>query len=166
MWIKTCCVKACVLVSVGTALKCKILIKYVKICLYGLIVIGQGGMVLNRDRGGLGETLGGNFSHRMWSPTGTGCPRSCGCPIPGGIQGQVGCGSGQPGLVVGNAAHSRVETRWSLWSFSTQYILWLYDSTNITPMFLLFLNNGSTPKARAVWQGTATTPPLWHGSRE
>ena len=31
----------------------------------------------------------------------------CGCPIPGGIQGQVGCGSGQPGLVVGDPAHSR-----------------------------------------------------------
>ena len=26
----------------------------------------------------------------------------CGCPIPGGIQGQAGCGSGQPGLLVGN----------------------------------------------------------------
>ena len=36
----------------------------------------------------------------------------CGCPIPGGIQGQAGCGSGQPGLVVGDPAHSReVETR-------------------------------------------------------
>ena len=35
----------------------------------------------------------------------------CGCPIPGGIQGQAGCGSGQPGLVVGHPAHSReVET--------------------------------------------------------
>ena len=35
----------------------------------------------------------------------------CGCPIPGGIQGQAGCGSGQPGLVVGNPAHSRgIET--------------------------------------------------------
>jgi len=31
----------------------------------------------------------------------------CGCPIPGGIQGQTGCGSGQPGLVVGDPAHSR-----------------------------------------------------------
>ena len=28
----------------------------------------------------------------------------CGCPIPGGIQGQAGCGSGQPGLVVGDTA--------------------------------------------------------------
>jgi len=48
----------------------------------------------------------------------------CGCPIPGCIQGQAGCGSGQPGLEVGDPAHSRgVETRWSLWSFSTQAIL-------------------------------------------
>jgi len=31
----------------------------------------------------------------------------CGCPIPGGIQGQAGCGSGQPGLVVGNRTHRR-----------------------------------------------------------
>jgi len=29
-----------------------------------------------------------------------------GCPIPGGIRGH-GCGSGQPGLVVGDPAHSR-----------------------------------------------------------
>ena len=48
----------------------------------------------------------------------------CGCPIPGGIQGQAGCGSGQPDLVVGDPAHGRgVETRWSLWSFSIQAIL-------------------------------------------
>ena len=51
-----------------------------------------------------------------------------GCPIPGGIQGQAGCGSGQPGLVVGDPAHSRgVETRSSLWSFSTQAILGFYE---------------------------------------
>ena len=31
----------------------------------------------------------------------------CGCPIPAGIQGQAGCGSGQPGLLVGDSAHSR-----------------------------------------------------------
>ena len=36
----------------------------------------------------------------------------CGCPIPGGIQSQAGCGSGQPGLVVGDPGHSRgVETQ-------------------------------------------------------
>jgi len=35
----------------------------------------------------------------------------CGCTIPGGIQDQVVCGSGQPDLVAGNPAHSReVET--------------------------------------------------------
>ena len=35
----------------------------------------------------------------------------CGCPIPRCIQGQAGCSSGQPGLVVGDPAHSRgVET--------------------------------------------------------
>ena len=34
----------------------------------------------------------------------------------------------QPGLLVGCPAHSSgVETRWSLWSFSTQVILWFYD---------------------------------------
>jgi len=31
----------------------------------------------------------------------------CGCPIPGGIQAQVGCGSGRPGLVVAYPAYSR-----------------------------------------------------------
>jgi len=36
----------------------------------------------------------------------------CGCHIHGGIQGQAGCGSGQPGVVVGDPARSRgVETR-------------------------------------------------------
>ena len=28
-------------------------------------------------------------------------------PISGGIQGQAGCGSGQPGLLVGDPAHSK-----------------------------------------------------------
>ena len=36
----------------------------------------------------------------------------CGCPIPAGIQGPAGCGLGQPGLEVGDPAHSTgVETR-------------------------------------------------------
>ena len=53
----------------------------------------------------------------------------CGCPIPGGIQGQAGCGSGQRGLMVGDPAHSRgIEIGWSLWSFSTQAILWFFDT--------------------------------------
>ena len=32
---------------------------------------------------------------------------SWGCPIPAGIGGQAGCGSGQPGMVVDDPAHSR-----------------------------------------------------------
>jgi len=31
--------------------------------------------------------------------------RSCGCPLPGSVQGQVGCGFEQPGLVEGVPAH-------------------------------------------------------------
>ena len=47
-------------------------------------------------------------------------PRSCGCPIPGSVQGQVGRGFEQPGLVEGVPAHGRgVGTRWSLRSLPT-----------------------------------------------
>ena len=35
------------------------------------------------------------------------CPWSCGCPIPGGAQGRVGWGPGQPELVGGQPAHGR-----------------------------------------------------------
>jgi len=34
--------------------------------------------------------------------------RSCGCPLPGSVQGQVGWGFEQPGLVEGLTAHVRV----------------------------------------------------------
>jgi len=86
-------------------------------------------MVLNWDRGGLGWILGGSFPPRGWWRTEQVAQGGCGCPIPGGIQGQAGCGSGQPGLLVGDPAHSRgVETRWSLWSFSTQAIPWFYEN--------------------------------------
>jgi len=33
--------------------------------------------------------------------------RSCGCPVPGGVQAQVGCDPGRPDMVGGNAAHCR-----------------------------------------------------------
>ena len=36
-----------------------------------------------------------------------GCQRSCGCPLPGSVQGQAGQGFEQPGLVEGVAAHGR-----------------------------------------------------------
>jgi len=46
--------------------------------------------------------------------------RSCGCPIPGGVQGQAGWGFGQPGLVGGVPAQGRgVGTRWSFRSCPT-----------------------------------------------
>ena len=52
-----------------------------------------------------------------WWDAGTAAQRSCGCPISGGDQGQVGWGPGQPDLghdlVVGNPDHGRrVGTRW------------------------------------------------------
>ena len=47
------------------------------------------------------------YSHRGWWRTEQVAQGGCGCPIPGGIQGQAGCGSGQPGLLVGDPAHSR-----------------------------------------------------------
>jgi len=48
--------------------------------------------------------------------------RSCGCPCPGSIQGQVGWGFEQPGLVEGVPAHGRgVGTRC--------YIIWLPTQT-------------------------------------
>jgi len=63
----------------------------------------------------------------------TGCPRRCGCPIPGGIQGQAGCGSGQPGLLVGDPAHSRgLELDEHCGPFHTRpfhdSMIWFYDS--------------------------------------
>ena len=36
-----------------------------------------------------------------------GCPEVVGCPSPGDIQGQAGCGSAQPGLGGGDSAHGR-----------------------------------------------------------
>ena len=76
-------------------------------CLSKQVDLGQGGMILNCDWGGLGWILGGIFSPRGWWRTEQVAQGGCGCPIPGGIQGQAGCGSGQPGLLVGDPTHSR-----------------------------------------------------------
>ena len=49
----------------------------------------------------------------------------CGCPLPGRVQGQVGQGLDQPGLVEGVPARGRgVGTRWPLRSLPTQTSLW------------------------------------------
>ena len=51
--------------------------------------------------------------------------RSCGFLLPGSVQGQVGRGFEQPGLVEGVPAHGRgVVTRWPVTSLPTQTILW------------------------------------------
>jgi len=42
------------------------------------------------------------FPQRVVMHRKEGAHGGCGCPIPGGIQSQAGCGSGQPGLVVGD----------------------------------------------------------------
>jgi len=55
--------------------------------------------------------------------------RSCGCPLPGSVQGQVGWSSEHSGLVEDVPVHGRgVGTRWSSRSLPIQPILWFYDS--------------------------------------
>ena len=54
-----------------------------------------------------GWELGVNGSGAVRGALGPCAQGGCGCPIPAGIQGQAGCGSGQPGLLVGDPAHSR-----------------------------------------------------------
>jgi len=94
-------------------------------CLQVWIVVGQGRMVLNWDRGGFSWILGGSFSHGGWWHTGTGCPRRLWMPHPwkhsrprwmwlwaGWSSGWWPC------------TQQGAETRWSLWSFSTRAILW------------------------------------------
>jgi len=50
--------------------------------------------------------------------------RSCACPLPGSVQGQVGRGFEHRGLVEGVPAHGKgVGTRWPLRSLPTQTIL-------------------------------------------
>ena len=48
-----------------------------------------------------------NFSLRGWWGAGTAAQRSCGCPIPGGTQDQIGWGPGQPDPVNCNPYHDR-----------------------------------------------------------
>ena len=56
--------------------------------------------------------VGQNLLLRGWWDTGTAAQRSCGCPIPGDAQGQVGRCPGQPEQVSGSPAHGKeVESR-------------------------------------------------------
>ena len=67
--------------------------------------------------------------------------RSCGSPLPGSAQGQVGWSSEQPDLVEDVPADGRgVGTRWALRSLPTQTILWFYDVGSFTDTaFILYL---------------------------
>ena len=42
----------------------------------------------------------GSSLQREWRGAGTAAQRGCECSVPGGVQGQVGWGPGQPGLVL------------------------------------------------------------------
>ena len=66
---------------------------------------GHGAMVSNWKRTGLHWILKKNFSLWGWRWTGMGCQRSCGCPVTGNIQGQVGPSFEHPALVRGVSAH-------------------------------------------------------------
>ena len=71
--------------------------------------------------------------------------RGCGCPVPVGVQGQLGWGPRQPDLVcdllAGNPAHGReVGTEWSLKSLTTQAILWLSFCFSHTAVAVLLSN--------------------------
>jgi len=74
------------------------------------IAIGQGGMVFKLKEGRyLLDVRAILFIQKMLKHW-----RSCGCPIPGCTEGQVGWGPGQPDLVGGSPAHDGVGTGRSL----------------------------------------------------
>ena len=79
------------------------------------------GRVLNEKKGNFDQMLGGNCLLRVWWGAGTAAQRSCGCPIPGGTEGQVGWGPGQPELVGGSPAHGRAGSGCALSSLPTQF---------------------------------------------
>jgi len=87
-------------------------------------------------------------------------------PIPGRVQGQVGWGPGQPGLVLNMkvsspACCSGVGASWSLRPLPTQAILWFHDSISIpiaaaiTPLISLIL-----PPGFLVMKSTSLPPAL------
>ena len=78
----------------------------------------------NRTRGNgfklkEGSLEGENFHRRSSEALEQAAQRSCGCPIPGGVQGQDGWGTGQPDLLADNSVYGRgVGSRWSLMSLA------------------------------------------------
>ena len=94
---------------------------------------GQGERVLGWRRKDLGWISGEVLSYESGEMLEQAVWRGCGCPVPGGVQGQVGWVPWQPGLVLelevgGPACGRRAGAWWSLRSLPTQAILWFYDS--------------------------------------
>ena len=58
-------------------------------------------------RGEIQVTLGKDFQSEVGETLEQVAQRVCGCPIPGGIQGQFGWDPGQSDLVAGNPAYSK-----------------------------------------------------------
>lgn len=96
---------------------------------------------LNWKRVGLEDILGRKTLLWQWWGTGT-THRSCGCLIPGIVQGKAGWDSEKLGLVEDTPAHgSGAGTRWSVSSLPTQtfMILWLHKRKREKQSFLLWI---------------------------
>ncbi|XP_051493829.1 GPN-loop GTPase 2 isoform X1 [Apus apus] len=85
----------------------------------GWIKTGRGEMEVGHEE----ETLGCEGGESLAQVA----QGSCGCPIPGSVEGQVGWGLEQPGLVGGVPAHAGGGTGWSLRSLPTQTSLEFYE---------------------------------------
>jgi len=71
--------------------------------------IGQGVTALNRKEGRFGLDTGNKFCYCDGGEAlAQVAHRSCGCPLPGSVQGQVGRGFERPALMEGVPAHGRV----------------------------------------------------------
>ena len=64
--------------------------------------------------------------------------RSCGCPLPGSVQGQVGRGIEQPGLEKEVPAHGRGGWKQMIFkvpfNLNNSMILWFYDNVRCIPL--------------------------------
>ena len=86
--------------------------------------------------------LGGSILLRdWWQSGGTAAQRSCGCPIPGGVQGHVGWGPGQPELVGATSQPTAEGWKWVSFKISSNSshsaILWFCGFQEKASEFLL-----------------------------
>ena len=81
---------------------------------------------LKLKQGRLRLDVRGEFFTQMAVRRWHSCPEKLWCPIPGGTQGQVGWGPGQPELVGGSPAHNRGWGGWAFRPSPTQTLLDLW----------------------------------------